>query len=212
MRKNQRWLAPFLSLIVLLGMSTVAVQPASALPAGCHNSDAFGPSLRSMKHFIYCKTGRAATVLIVREENRTTMSATTTTRVPYRVGGPSCTWQIHNWAKRCYQRGVAHFICLYWMAAQTIHHCLSVDWMANPPDHVSLGFTLKAFSHGLWRNVKSTFHNHVLRRCLVGTSGGATAAIILKTATGVAATTGPVGILATAAGGCVAGALSYWFH
>lgn len=197
-------LCAVLALIAPL-LVAISAPPAGALPAGCHKTDKFGPGLQSMKHFIYCTTRRAARVVWVNSPAATQAAPTgpaSSDAMHPNAGGPPCYWLIHEWAKVCYPSH-PEFECIWydnwnWPNGE---HCAPLQALTPP----------ETFEHALWRHVKNIFKNHVLRRCAVGAIGsGGVRGVILRL--GGKSAGGPVGVLATTAGGCVAGALSYWFH
>jgi hypothetical protein len=124
--------------------------PANALPAGCHRSDKFGPSLKSMRHFTRCLTGHSAQVVWYQ-------GGTAARAVPD-SGGPSCEWAEAHIAKWCYSKGEPYIICDQYFIGATIfwHHCKNT--------YYDSGQSFK----DLWQHVKAVFHNRVLRRCSLG--------------------------------------------
>jgi hypothetical protein len=191
--------------LILLGVLSAVSAPlaGAALPPGCHRSDKFGPGIKSMQHFFHCATGRYLRVVKHRDPNPVVAETGPDTERPM-VGGPSCEWARHYFAKWCYSRGVPQLICDQFFYNKSLelhgHHC------ANP--YYDDGQSFK----NLWKHVVNVTKNHFLRRCTLGAVGGAGTPIITGVIVKGAESTGPAGIAIGAGVGCVSGGLSYWWH
>ena len=192
--------------LVLVGVlgAVSAPQAGASLPAGCHRTDKFGPSITSMQHFFHCATGRYLPVVKHRDPNPTLGATVPDAGQAMAPGGPSCDWAIHYFAKWCYSRGVPYLICDQFFYNKSLelhgHHC------ANP--YYDDGQSFK----NLWHHVKNVTKNHFLRRCTLGAVGGAGTPIITGIVVKGAESSGPAGIVIGAGVGCVTGGLSYWWH
>jgi hypothetical protein len=191
-----------LSVLVLVATTVIVAPPqANALPAGCHKSDKFGPSIKSMQHFARCLLGHPAQVVWAVN----TTAAATAAATPD-SGGPSCEWADAHIAKWCYSKGVAYIICDQYFIGATVfgHHCKNTYYDSG-----------QSFAD-LWKHVKNVFHNHVLRRCSLGgmqfVSGQVVTAVIVRGAQLGAGMTGPVGLAVGFGVGCVYAGISYWWH
>jgi hypothetical protein len=118
-------------------------------------------------------------------------------------GGPRCSWQTKHIVQICLAKdgpGASawhyHLICAQYFAGSYYpYHC-------GPTEAYNL-----THAQSLWSVVKKAFTSHAAKACVRGTIGGATTAVILKTA---GEATG-IGIAASLAGGCVGGIISYFW-
>ncbi len=174
-----------------------ATTASAQLRSGCHRGDPFGPSVKQMKHFFWCKTGRR--IQVVGSVVPTITAAGQPKETPRPLsGGPSCEWYAYHVAKVCYHSGgIPQFLCTRYYADETVYgwHCGATE-----------AFN-RAHAEGLWSVVKRLFTSHQAKRCLVGSSPSVMAGVIVR-----GGPAGPWGIAASAGAGCVAGILSYWWH
>jgi hypothetical protein len=190
-----------LLLLLILGVSVLAAPAhADALPAGCHNSDVFGPDVASMKHVYSCLNGGRA-IQVLQYHNPGGVLATQLQSDPD-AGGPSCDWAIHYFAKWCYSAGLPYLICDQFFYNTNLdlhgHHC------ANPFYDDGQSFS------DLWDHVVNLTQNHVFRKCTVGALIGGTGKWAGAVVVGDSA--GPVGIMVLAGIGCVGGVISYYWN
>lgn len=179
---------------VLAPMARAAEAPQTPA-AACLSTDRFSGSVAAMEHFANCNH--------IHYDLYTMAGGTVADGVvdgarPARPSaGPSCQWQTKHILEICYQRGVGHLICAqYWSGSYYPYHC-------GPVAAYNL-----THAQSLWSVVSHAFSSHAAKACVRGTVGGVVTGTILK----VAGSATGIGILASLAGGCVGGLITYFWR
>lgn len=203
MRLHRALMAFVLAIATLVVPAVLATNQAQAY--ACKSTDKFSGTVSDMVHFVRCNHIPYAlyTMGDPRVQASWTPAAAPKSPDVTAPGGPRCAWQTKHIVQICLAKSGSgagtwayHLICAqYWSGSYYPYHC-------GPAQAYNL-----THAEGLWSVVKRAFTSHAARACVRGTIAGSTTAVILKAA---GSATG-IGVVASLAGGCVGGIITYFW-
>jgi hypothetical protein len=159
----------------------------SSVGVECSDLTADTPlTLANMEAAALCPNTRADTSVLA--ANAQSSSTLGTGGVSPDAGGPSCQLFGTTVIKVCFQRGQGTVVSVKYGTLGTV---------------VLAPYVTHSDTEGIWAWLPAVASNRYARMCTAGAIGGVVASV---------ATSGGIGIIAGATGGCITGVLAYWWR